>query len=277
MQLIIDRHQHNPSSVLNDKHCMEFRYISEIIYHLDELLGYNHPLKVIWTDNKSSLPITGKDVIVIQHSDERYGIPSYHKDVAAIFKHYVKSDCEAGNIYPLPLGYMPMVINLPSIPIQHRPIDVIFTGENHTNRFVILQELAQRLNGKCNFQFGRNNSVSLIGPHYAEVMINSKISLALPGALTNESYRPFESMKFGCVTLNATKNNPDNWVWRNTPMVDVDWNNYDETANKILNLLSTPHVMEDISRQSVIHYKNTYREDRVALYIFNKLKEKNII
>lgn len=277
MQLLIDRHQHNPNSVLGDKNCMEFRYISEIIYYLDELLGENHPLKVIWTDNKNSIPVVGKDVIVIQHSDERYGIPPYHKDVGAIFKHYVKSDCENGNIYPLPLGYMPMVINLPRVPIYNRSIDVVFTGENHTNRFQILQELAKRLHGKCNYQFGRNNSVSLIGPHYAEVMVNSKISLALPGALTNESYRPFESMKFGCVTLNATTTNPDNWVWRNTPMVNVDWNNYDETADKILSLLANPDMMEDISRQSVAHYKNTYREDKVAEYIYKKLKEINII
>lgn len=276
MELIIDSFQ-NPKSALHGPHCMEFRYISEIIYELDKLLGEDSQLKIVWTDSKDNIPVVGKDVIVFQHSDERYGIPSYVSDVAAIFKHYVKSDCENNKIFPLPLGYMPMVINLPRKQINKRPIDVLFTGENHGQRFVVLQELNKRLNGKCNFIWGRNNSVSLIGPHYSEYMNNAKISLALPGAITNESYRIFESMKFGCVTLNETTKNPDNWVYRNTPMININWQNYDETAQLILDLLNDQGKMEEISKQSVEHYNKTYKEGVVALYVASKLKELSVI
>src|SRR5690606_23086183 len=80
-------------------HCMEWNYTMRVIRELSKLL--DDSWKLIFTGEKELPDFEGHDpnkIIVFQISDEKYGIPEFNKNVKAVFKHYVKSDCESKNV-----------------------------------------------------------------------------------------------------------------------------------------------------------------------------------
>lgn len=250
---------------------MEYGYWANVFTELEKL-GDSHYF--VLTDSQSSLPDDfDKDTVVVLIGNERYTLPEYRKWVKAIFTHYVKSDCEGDNVFPVPHGLMYKLPVLPYKPLSNRKIDVLFCGWMHGRRSEVLRNLSMRLDGKVNCHFSHQNSATLIPSVYAtDYLWNAKINLDLFGGHGPETFRYYESLLYGCVTVSQKK--PDTWVYKDSPALFIDnWFDYDNIAGLILGLLTDPVKMEEISKKSREYYFNKYTEDRVALHIHNKLKE----
>jgi len=251
---------------------MEWKYTFSLITELSKHL--TDQWKLIVTGENSLPDLEGHDprkTIVIQISDERYGIPPFAKDVKAVFKHYVKSNQESGNVFPIPQGCMTGFVDLPYRKARDRSIDVFFSGNWHTSRRGILEGLKERLDDKCNVVFLENHCVSMVQPTYSHYLMDSKISLDLTGALGPETFRYYESLKSGCATLSYQK--PDNWIYKNNPTIIPDWNNLDKVADGILKLLGDEKTLEGICKGSAdFQHRRYYLHSVVTDHILSYLK-----
>lgn len=239
-------------------HCMEYSTTFQIIRELSNHLSDDW--KLILTGEQSLPSLEGHDpkkVIVIQISDEHSRIPAFHKDVGFVFKHYLKSNNEAGNVFCLPLGVMTCFVPLPFRSPKDRSIDVFFSGNWHTSRRGILNGLKERLGNKYNLVFLENNAVTMVQPTYSHYLMDSKISLCLDGGISKESYRVGESLCSGCVSL-ASKDLPNNWIYENSPLVRVDWSNLDKVAEGIEKTLSDQETLWGLAKESFDFYNKTY-------------------
>lgn len=253
---------------------MEWEYMGRVLTYLEEdsdkaLDGLNF----IFTDSQDVLPEHDKNTVVFLIGNEQYQIPAYHSEVKCVFANYVKSDCEAGNVYPIPHGIMKGVPRLPYKPMKDRPIDVLFIGWCHGRRGEVLQNLANRLKDRYNIVFSHQNSATLIpsvyGPDY---LWNSKICLDLFGGHGPETFRYYESLMYGCATISQTK--PRHWVYEESPAIFIDsWFDYDAICKKIEELLADTENLEKIGRQSREYFFWNYDESSVAIHIFHKLLE----
>lgn len=247
----------------NWTHCLEWLYIPELITELSKYLS--DEWKVIFTSEDFLPDFEGHDpdkILVFKISDEKYQTPSYAKDVRAVFKNYVNGDKQGDNVYPIPQGPMTGFVSLPYRKPKDRSIDVLFTGNWHTSRRGILEGLKARLGDKCNIVFLENNCVTMVQPTYSHYIMDSKISLDLSGALGPETFRYYESLKSGCVTLSYEK--PDNWIYRNNPTLVPDWGNLDSIADLILSLLDDEEKLLEISAESVKFYQQRYNPQSVV-------------
>ena len=246
---------------------MEWGYTFELIKTLS--LYLDDSWKLIVTGENNLPDFEGHDpskIIVIQISDERYGIPPFASQVKAVFKHYVRSNKEAENVYPIPQGPMTGFVRLPNRAMKDRSIDVFFSGNWHTDRRRILEGLKQRLDGKCNVVFLENHCVSMVQPTYSHYMMDSKIVLDLSGALGPETFRFYEALAAGCVTFSYQK--PDNWVYQDNPTIVPDWNDLDSVANRILALLEDEDELQNMSLDNEEFFSLRYNHlDVVEEYI----------
>ena len=68
-----------------DRFPIDCRYFGHVLRNVDVLLGPRGlDFYVIW--HLDSLPVRGRNVVVIMVGDERYQVPSYAGDVLAVFK-----------------------------------------------------------------------------------------------------------------------------------------------------------------------------------------------
>lgn len=138
------------------------RYHAETLRELDTMLG-PRGLKFCMIWHLDELPLRGEDVVVLLIGDERYQLPSYSRDVLAVFRtgagapfhpyrgtrapiglklvDEVRSlrdlglrvrrsrsvDRAAANIHSIPLGFHNQV-DVPFVPFGERPLDVFFAG-----------------------------------------------------------------------------------------------------------------------------------------------------
>lgn len=269
---------YGPNSPLSwDKfyHCMEWGYTMDVIYNLSLFLDDSWLL--IFTDQVASLPSfdgTPKEkVIVVLVGDEDARVPPYYNQVGYVFKHYLKSDCEAGNVYPIPQGLMTGLLNLPYRKIEDRSTDLMFFGNPHGSRKAILQGLYERLHDKCKVFFGEGNAETFKMHNYSHRLFDSKISLDLMGGKSSETFRYYESLRYGCVTLSYPKK--DNWIYRDSPTIIPNWDDLDSVAEEILNLLSDTKRMQEISIKSFTHWQQKLSASSVALKMVGVLLEKN--
>lgn len=267
MKLTIYRADQN--SPINSIHNMEIEYWCRVFTEMENRVDDN--LHFIFTDSQDSLPQRDKNTVVVLASNEQYRIPTYHQDVLAVFTNYVKSDCVAGNIFPVPHGIMYRLPRLPYKPMMDRPIDVCFCGWLHGRRQEVLQNIYSRLNGKCNVFMQQHNSATM-PPHLygIDILWNSKIVLDLFGGHGPETFRYYESLLYGCATISQKK--PDHWVYKDSPAIFLDsWFDYDLICNKILDLLSHPDELEQLGKKSRRFFFERYNEPVVASYICQKL------
>ena len=268
---------YGPNSPLSwDKfyHCMEWGYTMDVIYSLSLFLDDSWLL--IFTDQFNSLPsfdgFPKEKVIVILVGDEDARIPPYHNQVGFVFKHYLNSDCEAGNVYPIPQGLMTGLLNLPYRNIEDRSVDLMFFGNPHGSRKAILQGLYERLKDECNVFFGEGNAETFKMHNYSHRLFDAKISLDLLGGKSSETFRYYESIRYGCVTFTYPKK--DNWIYRDAPVIVPNWDDLDSVAQDILNLLSDTKKMQFISESCVNHWEVRLSAPTVALKIYVILKRK---
>jgi len=101
---------------------------------------------------------------------------------------------------------------------------------------------------------------------YMSILGNSKISLCPIGASV-ETYRHFESLYHGCVTISTPL--PDVWYFKDAPIQIVRC--WDELPALVDKLINNPKLLEEISRKSVEYWHDKLSPKAVANYIYHSI------
>jgi hypothetical protein len=232
----------------------------------------NSNFNFILTDNLSYIdlsPNSAKEDIVFLISDEQYSIPQYHDKVRAIFKNYATIQQEKYNIYPIPQGFIKDLIFLPFKEPQKRTIDLLFQGNPHTTRHIILQNILQEISAR-NLSLNILFSQSVCPLDYSTNLANAKISLCLDGQQTPESFRFFESCIHGCAII-ANKSMPQNWIYEDNFYFKVDWQDTKSVVNIIEQLVNNSEFLENYCKGSYNIWNSKFSASAIKEYIFSKI------
>ena len=194
-------------------------------------------------------------------------------------------------IYPIPLGYANQV-EVPFIPFSDRPVDVSFAGSvvhreykwwaiqkwcktpksySRTKMVAALKHYSDaypstQVNLKItpNFKAMRREDPN----EYSRRVMQTRISLVPRGA-SFETYRFFESMRFGCVILSEYL--PDFWFYKDAPAIRItDWRHLERELNT---LMENPEKANKIHEQTIHWWNTVCSEKAVGKYMADRLNE----
>jgi hypothetical protein len=253
-----------------DKNYCEWVYINRIIDNIVLLLSNDekNKLNFIITDQTEKILLNNNRYnIVYLVGDEFYKIPKYIEDVFLIFKNYVKN--QDNKILPVPIGYNKDIIDIEYVPMDKRTNEVLFIGQcktyNRNKMFDLFSKSKYLVKKTTGFKEG------LLGHQYANLLMNSKISLCPDGNISSETFRYFESARFGNVIITTKK--PSNYIYDNAPVIYIDdWN--EEVLKLIDFLLNESNLINDISLNTLLYYNDICSEKSVACYIVNQIRKK---
>lgn len=233
-----------------------------------------------------------KKKVLLFFSDELGIDPKpYSNHYHAIFKAYIGNLSTAKNVFPLPLGYVKDVPQLPIKPINERSVNVFFRGNFNNNRldfyrslskfkFVIpktfkkhpgfFRSLLMKFQNDFSTRFPRSIirfndgfKTGLTPKEYGKVLAESKIVLCPKGFDMPESFRHFESMRAGCVILSEKL--PETEFYTDSPIIEVK--NWTEGISKVNELLSKPAKMEILQKKIIEWWEKKCSEIGTAKYI----------
>ena len=193
------------------------------------------------------------------------------------------------NIFSIPLGYahqhkMPIDMREP------RDYDVAFVGSVSGRQYSkmnikaalqppkslarqrmaeVAQSIQQQrsdLNVYLKTTSSFEESFSDQGRQYSSVLANTKISLVPRGDVL-ESFRYFESMRYGCVVVSEPQ--PNIWFYANSPAIEVrDW---ESAKDIIIRLLDQPERLKWLQQQSMDYWHDICSEDAISLFMARKI------
>lgn len=255
----------------NHTNWWEWDFYSKVceIISKDDLVKKNK-FRIYLTDPCCQINVQEND-IVIATSMESYEIPNFINIPFLTFKQYVQNDIE-DKLYGIPLGLNYPEIHTPIIPLDERKIDLCFLGqyENRYNRKHIIDFIKKEFQG-YNILIDSNKSVV----EYYLSLSNSKIVLALDGGLVPESYRFFESLRYGCIPIaNEFLKSID--IYKNAPFIKVNWNNLNEVS-KIIKEQLLKISNKKLDNQHLINnyfWKEKYSPEAQSNFILEKIHKK---
>lgn len=222
-----------------------------------------------------------KKNVVICTSRESHDIPQefYRDDVLIVFQHYYMLDkwgypIRNPMVSPLPLGtYANIDISEQEIiPIPERKYDFCFMGQiphtgkrdsfhRHLNK--LLQEHKDKYKSfiKITDGFGQG----LAHDEYLSVLGNSKLCLCPQGAISDETFRFFESIAMGAVPL--VEHLPKLWYYEFAPhMKTRSWNELYPSIAQSLNFMQTPDYRA-LHHNIAEYVANILTPDRLAPHL----------
>ena len=189
-------------------------------------------------------------------------------------------------IYPIPLGYANQLA-LPIKPITERTADVFFAGsvahsskrlrrwfgspkEQGRLRMLAALEQVRRerpdLRVDLRLQSNFRHSIKASAAAYSEGLMNARICLVPRGA-SFETYRFFEAMRYGCITLAEAL--PPYWFYENAPVVTIsDWK---ELPYILPALLADEEAMQTRHAATLAWWETRCSETVVGHYFAEKL------
>ena len=192
-------------------------------------------------------------------------------------------------IYTIPLGYANQH-TLPVKPIDARAVDVFFAGSvthkcypawSLKRWFGTPKDLARRqmlaglewatqrlpgLNVDLRLQSNFRDSINASAAAYSEGMMNARICLVPRGA-SLETYRFFEAMRYGCVTISEAL--PRHWFYEDTPAIQVmHWR---ELPDILASLLADPDGLRARHEATLVWWQDRCSEAALGRYFAEKL------
>jgi hypothetical protein len=174
-------------------------------------------------------------------------------------------------LYPLPLGEIYKFKGNSNIPIAERVYDYSFVGQFDPGARSDFYQVINNLNNKYNkniiFYNGWNNGV---GPEeYSKILSNTKIALVPRGSASLDSFRFYEAMKCGCITLCKIQN--DYEFMNFSPHIELgDWSNLQQFLDDIL----LNKNLKELSEKTISFWKNNLSSKASAEFIYNKICNK---
>ena len=293
----------------------ESRFIKNVIEELKDLLQErfddfeffiysNHRVNKRAPDSGTDImPPSGdyksnKKKILLYFSDERGLDPSSFSDkYFAIFKSYIGTKAVARNVFPLALGFVNAVPELPNKPIKDRKYNVFFRGNLNMNRInfyrvfskfgfllppekILTHDYYRKflLKLKSDFSaffpesiviFNNGFKAGYTPEKYGEVLADSKIVLCPKGFFMTECFRHFEAMRAGCVIISEPL--PDTPFYKDSPLIQIkDWN---EGCKVVEDLLNDESKLEEIHRKTLSWWKEKCSEQATAQYIIENIEK----
>lgn len=283
----------------------ESKFIERIFIHLIEILqddfdGYdfyvfsNHDRNTV---PESRLLDTRKKKVLLYFSDEQGEDPVHLSgQYFAIFKSYIPGVSSSPNVFPLPLGYVKGVDELPIQPVNERKHNVFFRGNLNVSRlpfyksFSILGKLLpDNIPGKKflikwvvkwkndysqyfpqSIIWFNNSFKSGFSPsEYAGVLADSKVVLCPAGFSSAECFRHYEAMRAGCVIVSEKL--PDNELYIGSPIIQIA--NWKEGLEITARLIREPLELQRIQEEVIVWWRDKWSEKATANFIISKLRD----
>lgn len=286
----------------------ESLFIEKVLDQLANIMGssfFNYEFYIFSHQGEGNIPSsvnlkTEKSKVLLFFSDEMGIDPKpYAHQYYAIFKSYIGNLSTSKNVFPLSLGYVRDVPQIPIKPINQRSINVFFRGNFNKNRLDLYRNLSKfkaiipkkikshsgffrRLLIKFQNDFKNRFPQSIIifnngfkkgftPQEYGEILADSKIVLCPKGFDMPESFRHFESMRAGSIIISERL--PKTEFYLNSPIIEI--NNWEEGLLKVKELLSDPALMDAIQKETTSWWENKCSEKATAEYINAKLLSLN--
>lgn len=246
----------------------------------------------------ASASVRAERKVLMFLSDESCSVPSdLRGQFHAIFKSYLPGEVRGSNIYPLPLGYVDDVPELPVVPMADRTVDVFFSGNLHRSRLGLWQALHPafrclpqqsvkpilRVVRRCgwprlrmDFSSSQGRRVvhftdafrSGMGPsQYAHMLANSKIVLCPRGITAAETFRHIEALRAGAIVVSDPL--PKTRFWRDAPIITV--NGWKEGLAAVDELMKVPVGLLELQQRGLAWWREVLSEQAVARYIAGTL------
>ena len=163
---------------------------------------------------------------------------------------------------PFPLGFQRGFPSIPLKPMKERAIDVGFLGRMYPHRKAFLTELTNHPKLKP-FRLDLISERRVSIPEYAAFLGDAKISLCLPGNYSPETFRFYESLKFGCVVVSAKM--PSNGLYQSHPGFQLDdFNDANQVAEVLLSVLEAPEQLDSLGKRAMETWETQYSPAAVA-------------
>ena len=237
---------------------------------------------------------THKQKILLYFSDEKGEDPAYFShQYYAVFKSYLSEASSSPNVFPLPLGYVKDVPELPVKPVNERKYNVFFRGNLNVNRlpfyksFSFLRYLPDGMRGERFLRdqlvkvkndysnyfpqsiicFNNSFKSGLTPSEYSEILSDSKVVLCPAGFSSSECFRHYEAMRAGCVIVSEKL--PDNELYNGSPIIQI--NSWSEGLTIVNKLIQDPAQMHKIHHEALLWWRDRWSEAATANYIRSKL------
>lgn len=283
----------------------ESEFIKALFFHLNERMnGRGHEYEFYVFSNhdpqvrpKSLERITDKKKVLLYISDEKNIDPTYlTASYFAVFKAYLGTSWKLPNVFPLSLGCVKGVPELPVKPINSRKYNVFFRGNLNTNRidfyrnfspikyflpsrrilkhFLYINFLVKLKNNFSHFLpdsiiiFNNGFKSGMGVKEYGGVLAESKIILCPNGFTSAESFRHYEAMRAGCIIISEKL--PEIEFYKDSPIIEVEnWKTGLSIAKK---LLKNEKELERIQTEMIQWWNKKCSESATANFISNQLE-----
>ena len=264
-----------------------------------KLKGFKKYLFVVYGNNGNDLPLSrhiqhDKKVLIWRSNENKLNrVNELKKNYKHIFTNYFWDN---DNSTSLQLGYHTQTKNKTIIPIKERLYNISFLGCLNRNRIPLASTLTniktkwiamgmlfnkkltyKIINSLLHYKFnndyyhfneGFNNGLD--EEDYNFILKNSKIALCPKGWVNTETFRLYESMKWGCVVISEEL--PERSYYKDIPIIKVkDWNEGVRIANE---LIKDTNELEKLSKQNIQYYKNNLSPEASAELIIQTINKK---
>jgi hypothetical protein len=233
-----------------------------------------------------------KNVFIVFDEHGRVPLELIKQDSNIVFHahlSFAENDRKYSNLFHYPLGCNSFVPASPYVSVGERKINVFFSGNLHSGRKRLYQNLAHlpgvplpilvriqsilkaKFDGKFPdsiIRFTEGFSKGLSFENYADHLSHSKILLSPPGISNHECFRHYEGLRAGCVVV--TERVPVKPQYTGSPIIEVD--NWSKGFKIINALLKDPDRLADLSKRSYFWYKNNLSPEPVAQYVLERVK-----
>ena len=192
-------------------------------------------------------------------------------------------------VYAIPLGYANQ-LDLPIRPFGERKTDVFFAGSIQHRDYALWspqrwlktpKDLSRRRmlagveqlrrsapQSKIDIQLRPSFRSAFRGSaaEYSQDMMNSKICLA-PRGTSTETYRFYESMRYGCVTI--AERLPPHWFYDDAPAVWIE--NWSELPQVVESLLNDPQRMNALHTAALDWWQTRSSEEALGCFLADRL------
>jgi len=264
-----------------------------------KLSNFKQYLFVIYGNNGNDLPLSryiqhDKKVLIWRSNENKLNrVDELKKDYKHIFTNYFWDN---DNSTSLQLGYHTQTKNKTIIPIKERLYNISFLGCLNRNRIILASILTniklkwiimgmlfnkkltyKIINSILHYKFnndyyhfneGFNNGLD--EEDYNFILKNTKIALCPRGWVNTETFRLYESMKWGCVVISEEL--PERSYYKDIPIIKVkDWNEGIKIANKLINDTTE---LERLSEKNIEFYKNNLSPEATVELVIQTITKK---
>lgn len=264
-----------------------------------KLPNFKEYLFVIYGNNGNDLPLSrhiqhDKKILIWRSNENKLNrVEELKKNYKHIFTNYYFDN---KNSTSLQLGYHTQTKNKEIIPTSERLFNLSFTGCLNRNRVELASILSnipikwiamgivfkkkltlKIINGLIKFKFnkdyfqfndGFNNGLN--EEDYNFILRNTKIALCPKGWVNQETFRLYESMKWGCVVI--SEDLPNRSYYKGIPIIKVNnWSEGIEVANRLIN---DTNELERLSKETIKFYKDNLSPEATANLIIKTITKK---